>query len=158
MTSSGQLGWGGCVSDHGPDSPCRLLCTRGGYLGARFRVPLAGVGALCSKQSAGSVARITLVQTNMGSPGGLQASFNLLAIRTEVQTRVKEQPGKPAAAAQSALTSPVHRSCRGVQLFLQPKVANPPHTSHISGMPLRTLLTRRRDLHLSLGFAIEKSY
>lgn len=115
-------------------------------------------GGDCSKQSAGSVARIALVQTNMGSPGGQQASFNLLAIRTEVQTRVKEQPGKPAAAARSALTSPVHRSCRGVQLFLQPKVANLPHTSHISGMPLMTLLTRRSDLHLSLGFAIEKPY
>lgn len=83
-----------------------------------------------SKQSAGSVARIALVQTNMGSSGGLRASFNLLAIRTEVQTQVKEQPGKPAAAAWSALAFTVHWSCRVSKSSVSPKWQIPSHFQH----------------------------
>lgn len=56
-------------------------------------------------------SQIALAQTNVGSPGGLGASSNLLAIRTKVQTQVKDQPGKPPAAAWSALPLTVHWSC-----------------------------------------------
>lgn len=59
-----------------------------------------------------SLAAPALVQPSAASRGGLGASFNLLAIRTRVQVRVKEQPGKPPVSPWLTLRLTGHWPCR----------------------------------------------